>query len=390
MAGFKEEFDAWRASLTPEERKLFQEQEQGRYNKAYRKSEDFKKEAVSEEKSEELRLIRKKYFGREAKAKGGKVERIPDYDGLLKKAGGKVMDSSLKYRVVEIDRQAERRYHYISQKIRRLEKKGEKFPQSSPLEEVWVLQNNDTDSHEWVKQIYTALKMDVPPMGENIQLMLPEVMINQANLCLLLVEKLLDEIKEEKGEAESDKYRKEVVAQALPKVFDILEKNYVEARDEVEEGANKLKNFFRSQEKYKDKGLTKADVYKSFWDVVSKHTGEPMPPLDEEVLAEMKKIPAVREGEFMHPWGTEDLLYKSEAIDAFGSKYLLGIFKTKEEARQAFNTWNAEYEDARKNQKEEMAQWSKQEQARLDKEDSTEGVQKIRKMIEEARAAATR
>merc|ERR1712176_240369 len=54
---------------------------------------------------------------------------------------------------------------------------------------------------------------------------------------------------------------------------------------------------------------------------------------DEEFLAELEQIPAVRDGEFRHIWGTADTLYKSEAIDSFGQKYLLGIYETKEEAK---------------------------------------------------------
>ena len=56
---------------------------------------------------------------------------------------------------------------------------------------------------------------------------------------------------------------------------------------------------------------------------------------------------------------------KSEAIDAFGMKYLLGVFETKGEAEKAFADWNSEYEKARSDMKAEMQQWSKQEQAPL-------------------------
>merc|ERR1712187_827834 len=101
-----------------------------------------------------------------------------------------------------------------------------------------------------------------------------------------------------------------------------------------------------------------------------------VPPLDEEMLAELAQEPAVEEGSFMHNWGTADTLYKSEAIDSFGQKYLLGIFETKEESIAAFNDWNAEYNDARKDMASEMAQWSKQEQARLDQEGGSEGIQR--------------
>merc|ERR1711879_303253 len=95
--------------------------------------------------------------------------------------------------------------------------------------------------------------------------------------------------------------------------------------------------------------------------------GKPVPPLDEEMLAELALEPATEEGEFRHSWGIADKLYKSEAIDAFGAKYLLGVYETKEEATKAFEDWK-EYEKARLTSIEEMKQWSKQEQARLDRD----------------------
>ena len=36
-----------------------------------------------------------------------------------------------------------------------------------------------------------------------------------------------------------------------------------------------------------------------------------------------------------------------QAIDSFGSKYLLGIFEKEEDAKKAFDVWNKEYEQAR-------------------------------------------
>ena len=43
-------------------------------------------------------------------------------------------------------------------------------------------------------------------------------------------------------------------------------------------------------------------------------------------------------------WGTAEKLYKSEAIDSFGNKYLLGVYETIDEASKAFDEWNKEYE----------------------------------------------
>merc|ERR1712050_806098 len=119
------------------------------------------------------------------------------------------------------------------------------------------------------------------------------------------------------------------------------------------------------------------------WAELPKHLGKPVPPVDEELLAELEEVPAVQEGEFRHSWGTADKLYKSEAIDAFGMKYLLGVFETKEEARKAFDEWNTEYEAARVEMKEELEQWGKQEQARLDRD--TSGKERIKAVLDAAR-----
>eukprot|EP00421_Protoceratium_reticulatum_P014370 CAMPEP_0168390984 /NCGR_PEP_ID=MMETSP0228-20121227/17753_1 /TAXON_ID=133427 /ORGANISM="Protoceratium reticulatum, Strain CCCM 535 (=CCMP 1889)" /LENGTH=102 /DNA_ID=CAMNT_0008404289 /DNA_START=62 /DNA_END=366 /DNA_ORIENTATION=+ len=44
LRGFKDEFEAWRGSLTDEEQSLVQAQAEGEFNKKFRKSDDFKKE----------------------------------------------------------------------------------------------------------------------------------------------------------------------------------------------------------------------------------------------------------------------------------------------------------------------------------------------------------
>merc|ERR1719410_926277 len=112
---------------------------------------------------------------------------------------------------------------------------------------------------------------------------------------------------------------------------------------------------------------------KEIWKVFEEKSGKKMPPLDDEFLAELEQIPAVDENSFRHPWGIADKLYKSEAIDAFGFKYLLGVFETVPEAEDAFTQWNAELE-----------QWSKQEQARLDADVAGQEAMKV--VMEQGRA----
>merc|ERR1712066_991291 len=92
---------------------------------------------------------------------------------------------------------------------------------------------------------------------------------------------------------------------------------------------------------------------------------EKLPAFDEEQLAELEEVP-VRADASKDSWGSADVLYKSEAVDAFNMRYLLGVFDTKEEAEKAFEEWNAEYVKSREDMKAEMDQWSKQEEARLE------------------------
>jgi len=327
-----------------------------------------------------------KFFDAEAEDYKKEVEgKAPDYDGLLKKAAQGGLDFALKMSIVELNRDADRRYDFASFKIEEADAKGELFPQSSPLQEIWALKNDDAESHEHNLQILEFLKAaakdpscpeqakayiaewekkGIPAMGEDFELLLPQVMVNQVLYARKWMKEGLVGYSEGKSEAEVADYVKEYVPKIGAKVIGTLADNYVKARDEIEEAVEKQKKFFRSQKEMP--GKTKADVLKELWAELPKYSEVPVPPLDDEMLAELAQEPATEPGELLHTWGTADKLYKSEAIDAFGAKYLLGLFETKEEASKAFVAWNAEYEKARKDLKEEMAQWSKQENARND------------------------
>merc|ERR1719346_340357 len=149
----------------------------------------------------------------------------------------------------------------------------------------------------------------------------------------------------DKSQEEMDKFIDEKVPEIGARVMGHLSNKYFTARDEVEKEVETMKAFYRSQKDMP--GKTKADILKEIWEELPKHTDKPVPPLDEEMLAELEEEPAIIEGEFKHSWGTADFLYKSEATDAFGQKYLLGVFETKDEAAKAFEEWNTEYEKAR-------------------------------------------
>merc|ERR1740138_1153278 len=191
------------------------------------------------------------------------------------------------------------------------------------------------------------------------------------------LETMIETDGEEKTKKWADENMKELEAGVMQQLID----NYGAARDEVQEDADNLKKFFKSQKDFP--GKTKADVLKELWAELPKYSDKPVPPLDDEMLSELALEPYTEKGEFKHNWGIADKLYKSEAIDAFGSKFLLGIYETKEEATKAFDDWNKEYEAARLISIEEMKQWSKQEQARLDRD--VAGQERIKIVLEEAR-----
>merc|ERR1712209_140261 len=221
----------------------------------------------------------------------------------------------------------------------------------------------------------------VPPMGENIELLVPQVLSNQIQHMSELMKKEVAKFGEGKSDAEMEKFKKEKVPEIGARIMAFVIENYVRARDDVDNEVANMNRFYRSQRDMP--GKTKADVLKEIWEEIGKVTDKPVPPLDEEMLAELAEEPAIIEGEFKHNWGTADYLYKSEAIDAFGAKYLLGVFETKDEAKKAFSDWNGEFEKARGEMKAELEQWGKQEQARLDRD--TEGQERIKEVLENAR-----
>merc|ERR1712060_564343 len=102
------------------------------------------------------------------------------------------------------------------------------------------------------------------------------------------------------------------------------------------------------------------------WTILPEILDKPVPPIDEELLAAFAEMPANDDEEgYMHPWGVASKLYKSVAIDSFGQKYLLGVFENEAECQEAFH------------------EWSKQENARLDKDPA--GRERIQKVLEEAK-----
>lgn len=386
LRGFKDEFESWKSSLTDEEKTLVQNQAKGEFDKKFRKSDEFNVD-LADDKVESFSKILGKFFDAEAEDYKKEADgQAGDLEEVLKKKGQGDLEFGLKSRIVEINRDADRRYDMASLKIAAAEQEGKKFPQSSPLLEGWELQNNDTASNAYNTEVLDQLKAaaakpgfdkdakaqidelvkrGIPAVGEKFVLQVPQVMMNQMLYMRQYLKEALVGFQEDEGKSEADvKKLEEQIPEIAAQVLTGLAGNYVKARDEVASDVEKQKAFFRSQRAMP--GKTKADVLKELWGVLPKFSQSPVPPLDDEMLAELAQEPASDPEELKHSWGTAEKLYKSEAIDNFGGKYLLGIFETEAEATKAFDAWNAEYKVARQNVVDEMAQWTKREQAKMD------------------------
>ena len=246
--------------MSEDELALVSEQAAGEFNKAFRKSDTYVKD-LPEDKIKSFSSILGKFFENEAEDYKKEVEaKTPDYGALLKKAGDKKMDFSLRSRIVEVDRDADRRYQFAMQKIAEAETKGEKFPQSSPLIEKWMIQNNDTESHERAVGVINFLKQQidapdvlpenkavleatvekgVPAMGEPFELPLPMVLVNQLHTFYIIYRNNYKKQSANWTDAEKKKFETEEAPGTFAEAINFLLKNYVEARDEVEADAQK-------------------------------------------------------------------------------------------------------------------------------------------------------
>lgn len=135
MRGFKDDFYAWKETLSSEDQALLLKQAQNEFNKKFRSSDDFKA-SVAEDKIESFGKVLQKFFDTEREdSKKDAAAKIPDYDYLVKKAGQVGYDFSLKPAIVEVDRDADRRWSFATDKMKLAEDKGETFSDSAPLEE---------------------------------------------------------------------------------------------------------------------------------------------------------------------------------------------------------------------------------------------------------------
>jgi hypothetical protein len=388
MRGFKDDFNSWRETLSPEEKALTLEQAQKEFDKKFRKSDRFS-EKLPEEKLQSFGKILKKFLDTEAedyKKNEGKI--VPDYGALQRKALSYEFDWSLRRQVEEVDRMADHRFHWSRIRIEHGQREGKPFGMSSPQQEYHLIKN-DEEAHktnlefiEMVKKLKEETKSQitedtiklldeiieggVPPAGKEWKILAPQALILQ-------IEGMKKYINENGGVSP------EVWGEFLAKIAN----KYYENRDLVEEGARWTRDAFRSEKLMP--GKTKADVLKEVWPVLAKTLNKDLPPLDEEVLAGLAEYPANDYStEKRLSWGTAEKLYKSVAIDPFGTKFLLGIFETIEEANKAFDEWNEEFEEARAKNKERIDETLAKDRARALADDSYDR-ERILKQMEEAR-----
>jgi len=394
MSGFKEDFDSWKSTLSTDEKDLLLRQAQGELNKKFRKSDDLKKD-IPDDKIESFGKIMQKFFDSEKEDYLKDQEAKPPNYNALKDRGNSAsaFDWGLSYSVVEIDRDAERRYEFAMERMLKAKESGTTFGQTATYAEPVGFANDDEVSHKSNQMIFEYMKkaaeapgaseamkkaaaeFDLPPMGENFSQIVPKSLHETFMKGHEVLKEKAGAYRANHTEEETKKYVEDVLQKEWIEALDGLQKKYYDAVDTVAGDVAAMKKYYMTQKgrekELKDK--TKADILKEIWAELPKLTDKPVPPLDDEILAELAQEPAILEGQFNHNWGTADKLYKSEAISPFGEKYLLGIFETMEESEKAFTAWNEEYEKAREQLKVERDQWGKQEQARVDADPDREG-----------------
>eukprot|EP00438_Fugacium_kawagutii_P001949 Skav224096 [mRNA] locus=scaffold4565:80649:82089:- [translate_table: standard] len=148
MRGFKDDFYAWKDTLTSEDQALLLKQAQNEFNKKFRASDEFKKSIESFSK------VLQKFFDNEREDyKKDVAMKTPDYDALQRKASQVAYDFGLKRSIIEVDRDADRRWSFATDKMKLAEDKGETFSDSAPLELNYLFANDGENHTENVKTL---------------------------------------------------------------------------------------------------------------------------------------------------------------------------------------------------------------------------------------------
>jgi len=400
------------------------EQAEKVFDKKFLKT-DRAKEELPKEKAEAFSQVLGKFFDNEDYKKEQKA-RVPDYEAVKGQVANNPKEYFLTESIVEIDRQADRQYEWASRMNRRADAVGETFGLSSSRKKAYKLKGEGAKKF---KEAMATLKTKIgtkkpmeymfPPEMltkdglidfAKLEKDEPEIVLYQNHMDYLkpIVENFMpvaaavtekgvgalfgettpEEMVDAFGKMDKDEFLKAYLKDVTMKnSASVLTKN-AKARKNVTEGALFMRDFYRTEKPNADGKITKADVLKEIWEEMgkSKMIEGPLPPLDDELLAMLADKPAGNG--IIHPWGTADSLYKSEAIDSFGNKYLLGIFETQEECSEAFKAWNAEYMQAKEDMKSEFEAYSKREEARM--ETDTSARDRILAVLDESRAKLNR
>merc|ERR1711933_400546 len=216
MGGFKEDFDAWKSSLSPEEAELMRTQAKGEFDKNFRKSEDFMK-GLPDEKTESFGKILGKFFDSESEDYEKELQStLPRPPSVLDKVLEKEFEFKLVHRIVTIDRDAERRYRFAMMRNTLLQAKGEEgVGESSPMRENWAIQNDDEESNAGVKNLYKGIAKladyekcppelnkqlkeivakGVPAIGEPIRAEVPLYLMNQLKYFNNIIYGVMDDL----------------------------------------------------------------------------------------------------------------------------------------------------------------------------------------------------
>jgi hypothetical protein len=339
-----------------------------------------------------------KFF--EAEWKDAKEEQIrkekdvPTSEDMLAQKGMK-MDWDMKGRVVEIDREAMRKYKAAALACFQAKNDNaapEDCPGPASRRKVWMdLPNNSTEDHESIEQTLEIMKglvasgklgdeetrvlkyftdKPVPPIGTPLTILVTE---SVADVMLWWSDKLKGDLMmlhEKEDKAEFNKFVDKGNENGFLQMYlwgmkRIMEKHQ-KAADHVDNVVAQQKALFNSRLPNHDK-LSKGDVFKALWKTLKADPNWPeLGDIPQDLVDDLSKEPAPNpDEEPAMNWATADKLYKSEAIDAFGVKYILGIFESPIDAVKAFKDWSDEYKKGRAGINKELVQKSEEANAKL-------------------------
>ena len=137
-------------------------------------------------------------------------------------------------------------------------------------------------------------EFEIPADGEDFMIQLPRKIVQLLSAAGGKLQAQVEAYRADHSESEVEAYAKSLEEEWV-KTADDISKTYLEAQDAIETDVAKMKKFFGSQKNMA--GKTKADVLKEIWKLLPKYSDAPVEPLDEEMLSELAKVPAVIEGQ---------------------------------------------------------------------------------------------